>query len=156
MIESIKLIFDTLASAAGTLSAFKGVMKGTRGDSRALLEEIKENAGLCWLVVEKNLEAEKIIKELSTKEYDRLLRTDFNFNSLKRRPVADYKTIKDTELASFAGKPTEGLLVNIYDKIKELRRIYRIDRHTPGIRWRVRIINLQKRNLLLLRHLADR
>ena len=155
MIESIKLIFDTLASAAGTVKAFKGVMKGARGDSRALLEEIKENAGLCWLVVEKNIAAEKIINELSSSEYDRLLRTDFNFNGLKRKPIKAYREIKQTELAVFTGKSTEYLLVNIYDKLKELQRIYRVDKNTSGIRWRVRVINLQKRILLLLRHLAD-
>lgn len=155
MIESIRLIFDTLSSAAKTVQAFKGIMKGTRGDARALLEELKENAGLCWLVVEKNIKPEKIINELTCKEYDRLLRTEFKFNSLKRKSVRDYPEIAGTELSVFTGKSTEYLLVNIYDKLKELKRIYRIDKNTPGIRWRVRIINLQKRILLLLRHLSD-
>lgn len=155
MIESIKLIFDTLSSATKTITAFKTVMKGTKGDTRALLEEIKENAGLCWLVVEKNVSPEKIIKELSSQEYDRLLRTDFNFNSLSRKRIKSYKEIKDTELSVFSGKTTELLLINIYDKLKDIKRIHRVDRNTAGIRWRVRIINLQKRMLLLIRHLAD-
>ena len=155
MIESIKLIFDTLSSATKTITAFKAVMKGTKGDTRALLEEIKENAGLCWLVVEKNVSPEKIIKELSSQEYDRLLRTDFNFNSLSRKRIKAYKKIKDTELSGFSGKTTELLLINIYDKLKDIKRIHRVDRNTAGIRWRVRIINLQKRMLLLIRHLAD-
>lgn len=155
MIESIKLIFDTLSSATKTITAFKAVMKGTKGDTRALLEEIKENAGLCWLVVEKNVSPEKIIKELSSQEYDRLLRTDFNFNSLSRKRIKSYKEIKDTELSVFSGKTTELLLINIYDKLKDIKRIHRVDRNTAGIRWRVRIINLQKRMLLLIRHLAD-
>lgn len=156
MIDNLKLIFDTLASAAETVKVFKGVLKGTKGDTRALLEEIKENAGLCWLVVEKQIAPEKIIKELSSKEYDRLLRTDFNFNVLKRKTIPAYKEMSNTDLSVFAGKSTEILLINIYDKIKELKRIYRIDRNIEGIRWRVRIINLQKRMLLLLRHLSGR
>ncbi|MDH5445054.1 MAG: hypothetical protein OEY52_05815 [Gammaproteobacteria bacterium] len=156
MIESLKLLFDTLSSAAGTVSAFSKVIKGTKGDSRALLEEIKENAGLCWLVVEKDLPPEKVIRELASREYDRLLRTEFDFNVLKRKRIRTYKEIKHTELSGFAGKTTEVLLVNIYDKLKELKRIERIDKNTRGIRWRVRIINLQKRILLLLRHLSDR
>lgn len=156
MLDSIKLVFDTLASAAETVKVFKGVLKGTRGDTRALLEEIKENAGLCWLVVEKQIAPEKIINALSSKEYDRLLRTDFNFNVLKRKTIPAYKEISNTELSVFGGKATETLLVNIYDKIKDLKRIYRVDKDTKGIRWRVRVINLQKRTLLLLRHLSGR
>lgn len=155
MIDSIKLIFNTLASAAETVKAFREVLKGTKGDTRALLEEIKENAGLCWLVVEKKIAPEKIIDELSSKEYDRLLRTDFNFNTLKRKAIPAYKEIDNTVLAAYAGQSTETLLVNIYDKVKDLKRIHRIDKNTQGIRWRVRIINLQKRMLLLLRHLSN-
>jgi uncharacterized protein (UPF0335 family) len=155
MIESIAGIFASLASAAATTKVFKELIKGKRGDTRALLEELKENLGLCWMVVEQEVDPLKIIPELTTTEYDRILRTEFDFNSLKRKRVQSTQSITNTELAAFIDKKTEDLLENIYDKIKSMKRIYRIDPDNSRIRWRRRIISLQKRMLLLMQHLRS-
>lgn len=155
MVDSLTTIFQSLATAASTLQAFRNLIRGKKGDSRALLEEIKENAGLCWLVVERDTHPFKIIPELTTREYDRLLRTSYNFNTLKRGSIRMFPELRNRTLATFAGKDTSDLLENIYDKIKTLQRMHRVDPENPRIRWRVRIINLQKRNLLLLKHLQD-
>ena len=153
MIETIQTVFSTIATAASTLKTFRELLKGKKGDTRALLEELKENAGLCWLVMEMDTDPIKIISELRTEEYDRLLKTNFDFNSLKKQRISVDERIGKSDLSSFLGKETAILVENIYDRIKELKRIYRVDRENPKVRWRVRIINLQKRILLLLWHL---
>lgn len=155
MTESIVVIFKTLATAAKTLEAFKALLRGKKGDTRALLEEIKGNARLCWLVIERDTAPLKIVPELATTEYDRILRTAFRFNSIKRKKVQSFKELEESELSSFIGKETADLIENIYDKIKALKQIYRVDRNNPKIRWRRRVISLQKRILLLMKHLKS-
>jgi hypothetical protein len=153
MIESIQSVFSTIATAASTLKTFRELLKGKKGDTRALLEELKENAGLCWLVMEMDTDPMKIINELRAEEYDRLLKTNFDFNSLKKQRISGDERIGKSDLSSFLGKRTTILVENIYDRIKDLKRIYRVDKENPKVRWGVRIINLQKRILLLLWHL---
>ena len=153
MIESIQSVFSTISTAASTLKTFRELLKGKKGDTRVFLEELKENAGLSWLVMEMDTDPMKMVDELRTEEYDRLLKTNFDFNSLKKQQISGDERIEKSDLASFLGKETASLVENIYDRIKELKRIYRVDKDNPKVRWRVRIINLQKRILLLLWHL---
>ncbi|MEE4245621.1 MAG: hypothetical protein V2I33_09430 [Kangiellaceae bacterium] len=153
MIETIGQLFSSLSSAAKTAKTMQKLIANVNGDERALIEEIKENAGLCWLVTKREVEPKKVIKELVTTEYDSLIKTDFDFNKLKRRKIKVGKHLKQTDLKSFDGKETYHLVINIYDRIKDLKRIYRIDSELDKIRWSVRFINLHKRILLLLEHL---
>ena len=153
MVDSIVKIFSGLSTAAKAAEAFKTLLRKRRGDQRVLLEEIKHNLGLCWMVVESGTDPMKVVPEMSTKEYDRILRTGFEFNSLKRGRIRSNPKYKGTELSSFVGKQTSYLIENIYDKIKDLKRRYKIDRDNPKIRWSTSIISLQKRMLLLMQHL---
>ncbi len=153
MIESITSLFSTLSTAAKTAKAIQKVMSNVDGDQRALLEEIKENAGLCWLVTKREVAPKRIVNELLTCEYDRLLKTDFDFNQLKRKKIRASERYKQSDLKYFVDKSTAYLIVNIYDRIKELKRIHRIDENLDRIRWNIRINNLHKRILLLLEHL---
>ncbi len=155
MIETISVIFSTVSSAASTAKVFKELLRGKKGDKRALLEEIKDNVGLCWMVVEQDTDPMKIIPELTTSEYDRILRTEFDFNSVKRNRVQASEKLAESDLTPFIGKETKDLIENIYDKIKDLRRIHRVDKDNPKINWRRRIINLHKRMLLLMQHLSS-
>lgn len=154
MIEALKDLFVSISSAAKGLQVFQKLMQGKRGESLILIEELKENLGLCWMVVARETEPFKIIPELTFKEYDQLLRQGFNFNVLYRKPIEQDEKLAQTELSHFIGQETAFLIENIYDKIKELKRIYRVDRNNPKIRWRTRILNIHKRLLLLLWHLA--
>jgi hypothetical protein len=155
MIESIAAIFSGLSSAASTAEVFKKLLRGKKGDTRAFLEEVKENLGLCWMVVERDTDPMNIIRELATLEYDRLLRAGFNFNSLSRKKIQGNPRLAESDLSSFIGKETDDLVENIYDKIKTLKLIYRVDEDNPRIRWRRRIVNVQKRMLLLMEHLRS-
>jgi hypothetical protein len=155
MIESIAAIFSGLSSAASTAEAFKKILRGKKGDTRAFLEEVKENLGLCWMVVERDTDPMNIIRELATLEYDRLLRAGFNFNSLSRKKIQGNPRLAESDLSSFIGKETKDLVENIYDKIKTLKRIHRVDKGNPRIRWRRRIVNVHRRMLLLMEHLRS-
>ena len=155
MIESIAAIFSGLSSATSTARVFREILRGKKGDTRALLEEVKENLGLCWMVVERDTDPIKIIPELAHSEYDRLLRTGFNFDSLQRKRIQASQRLAESDLSSFIDKQTKDLVENIYDKIKTLKRIYRVDKGNPRIRWRRRIVNVQKRMLLLMEHLRS-
>lgn len=152
MIENIPTILKALATTASGLNAFTGWRSQTKGDSRAIIEELKENSRYFWLVLEDNVDIDEIVAQLSTKEYDRLCKSGFDFNALKRNKIGRYQSLKGTDLASWQGKETEKLLSNIYDKIKTLQIKYPYSKNNKKINWKQRVKNIQKRILLLLIH----
>lgn len=156
MLENIPLALKSIASATTTLNAFSNWRSGTKGDVHTLIEELKENSRYCWLVLEQNIDAETIIPQLSTKEYDRLGKAGFDFNSLKRRNIPKMRSLQGTDLASWQGKSTEELVANIYDKIKDLKTLHSYLGKKQNIQWKTRIANIQKRNLLLLKHVTSK
>jgi hypothetical protein len=155
MLENIPGILKSIATAYSGLKALSDMSAKTRGDARALIEELKENSRLCWLVVEENVEIKKIIPQLSYAEYDRLNKAGFDFNALKRKKIRRYSQLNQSDLESWAGKSTPDLIENIYDKIKNLKTTYKYAPTSEKHRWKARIINIQKRILLLVKHLRD-
>jgi hypothetical protein len=155
MLENIPGILKSIATAYSGLKALSDMSAKTRGDARALIEELKENSRLCWLVVEENVEINKIIPQLSYTEYDRLNKAGFDFNALKRKKIRKYLQLNQSDLESWAGKSTHDLIENIYDKIKNLKTTYKYAPNSEKHRWKARIINIQKRILLLVKHLRD-
>jgi len=116
-----------------------------------LVEELKSNSRLLWLVTEEDASIDDVIGDLSTEVYDRLLAEGFNFNSIGKRKISLSKKLKKTNLRSWHGKSTEELMINVYDKIKNILELYPRSRNNPKRRWPVRIINAQKRILLLVK-----
>ncbi len=155
MLENIPDILKSIATTYSGLKAFSDMRAKTKGDARSLMEELKENSRLCWLVIEENVEVGKIIPEMSTTEFDRLNKAGFNFAILKSKKIRKYPQLAKSELASWAGKSTEVLLENIYDKIKHVKTTYKYAPDSEKYRWKARIINIQKRILLLVKHLQD-
>lgn len=154
MLENIPLALKSIASTASTLKAFTDWRSRTKGDVRALIEELKENARYCWLVLEQDIDPGAIIPKLSTDEYDRLSKSGFSFNVLKRRSIARMGSLQGTDLSSWQGKSTEALIANIYDKIKDIKTLYPYISEKHNIQWKTRIANIQKRILLLLKHVS--
>lgn len=152
MIENIPSIFTALATAAGGLNAFADWRSQTKGDSRAVIEELKENSRYFWLVLEDDVAIDEIVSKLCTLEYDRLCKSGFDFNALKRKKIGKYQSLKGSDMASWQGKDTEQLLSNIYDKIKDLQVKYAYSKNNKKIKWKQRVKNIQKRILLLLIH----
>ena len=155
MLENIPSILKSIATTYSGLKAFSDMRAKTRGDARSLVEELKENSRLCWLVIEEEVEPGKIIPKLSHNEFDRLNKAGFDFEALKRKKIKNYAQLSDTDLASWAEKSTYALVENIYDKIKNIKITYKYAPHSENRRWKARIINIQKRILLLVKHLRD-
>lgn len=151
MLESIPTALNLLTSLAKAMDWFTDLRKQTRGDVRALIEELKENSRLCFRVVEDGVAPEEVISRFSTATFDRLNESGFDFNAVRRCDVPAFEGMENTDLASWAGKSTQDLIVNIYDKIKDLRSLHALAT-LQNRRLGPRIINIHKRILLLLRH----
>ncbi len=155
VLQTISTLFSTLGNAASTAKTFRELLQTNRGEARLLLEELKKNSTLSWLVMEREVEPVKIIPELSTKAYDRLLEKNYNFNDLspKKKKILGTASLEDSDLASFIGKDVAALVEGIYDRIKEMQLIFQVDPDNARIDWNRRVINLHKRILLLMFHL---
>ena len=155
MVENIPALLKAFDTAKSTLNAFTGWKSKNKGDARSIIEELKQNSRYLWLVIEENVKLSEVVNNLSTKEYDRLLKQGFNFNNLKNKKIANYSSLKNTSLSSWQGKRTEDLVSNIYDKIKDLKIKYPRAKNSKQVRWKLRVKNTQQRILLLLRHASN-
>ena len=156
VMATLSTLFSTLGTAANTTKVFKELLANKKGEERLLLEELKRDSTLSWLVVNREVEAKKIIPQLSTKTYDHLLEENYNFNNLvssSKRLVKGDARFEDSDLSSFIGKDVSNLVEAIYDRIKEMKVIFEVDPDDERIDWNRRVINLHKRILLLMFHL---
>jgi hypothetical protein len=156
VLQSIRTLFGFATSGLRVGQEVARLLRQRRGEARALLEELKANQDLCAMVLEEGSDPMKVIPALQTSQYDRLLASGFDFDSLRGSPIAAYGALERSDLASFIGKGSGYLVEDIYDKTKELERRFRLDRDNARIDWRRRIINLYKRMLLLIHHLRAR
>lgn len=155
MLESIRRLFDFATSGLAVSQELLRLVRARKGKSRLLLEELKENQDLCAMVVNEHTDPMKTVAALRTEHYDALLREGFDFGSLKKEKIRSRPVLQKSDLAPFAGKSTGVLVEDIYDKIKEIERRYRLDRDNPKTDWRRRMINVYKRIILLIDHLRD-
>ena len=155
MLESIRMIFEFATSAYKVSEEFLSILKKKKGKARLLFEELKHNQDLIAMVVDEDTDYFKVIPKFETNKYDALLSDNYNFASLSKKKIVGNKMLKKSDLKHFIGKPIGFLIEDIYDKIKEIRRIYEIDSKNTKIDWRRRIINLYKRLILLIYHLRS-
>ena len=130
-------------------------LKKQKGDSRALITELKDNLTYLEMVIEHGIELDEILKNLTVDAYSRLQDEGFSFNKIKNKKISKIKSLDGSDLASWKGKSTEELVVSIYDKIRDLKNSYPKLRNKPNIRWNVRVINIRKRIVLLLQHVRS-
>ena len=150
MLETMLPILQGIITCAKAMASFDSFRRKSKGEARALIEELKENLRLCYRVVEDAAPLKEVIPLFSTTVYDRLNQEGYNFNALKRPSIPAFQGIEKTDLASWPGKHAADLIENIYDKIKDLR-----SRHAfvpNGPLHRRRINNILKRILLVLRY----
>ena len=156
VLATMSTLFSTVGTAANTAKAFKELLANKKGEVRLLLQELKRDSTLSWLVVNREVEARKVIPQLSTRAYDRLLEQGYNFNYLaspQKRIVRGDARFEDSDLSSFIGRDVANLVEGIYDRINEMKVILEVDPDDQRIDWNRRVINLHKRVLLLTFHL---
>ncbi len=144
--------FSTTGSAARSITAW---WRHSKGDARALIGELKDNLLYLDMVAADGVPLVDVVGKLSDAEYKRLSREGFNFNRLKRARIADYPSLRGSDLAPWAGKDTEALIESIYDKLNEIVIKFPHVGDSAKYRWNVRVNNIRKRIWLLLRHVAD-
>ncbi len=143
---------STAGSASRVLTAW---WRKSKGDSRSLISELKDNMTYLDIVAEDGIDLGEVIEKISVTEYKRLAREGFNFNTLKKGKIAAIASLEGTDLASWRGKETEELIESIYDKINDLKIRYPYVRKHDTYRWSVRINNIRKRIWLLLMHVRS-
>lgn len=151
-LPSVLKAFSSGGAAGKSIAVW---LNKSKGDSRALVAELKDNLVYLDMVADDDLELGKVIDKISFVEYRRLSNEGFNFNKLKHSNINKYPSLKGSELASWGGKETEELIVSIYDKIADLKIRYPLVSDRKNYRWKIRVNNIRKRIWLLLRHVSD-
>lgn len=130
------------------------LLKGQKGTQRKLLLELRRNLELISLHTEGETPIEKVIPKLVTQEFEAALQRDFDFSNLKKGKINE-KSAETPFERLYLGWTTEALISNIYLKIKTLQDILEIDPQNPHYRMSVRLNNVRKMIILLLKHIGS-
>ena len=155
MLGSIQALFGFATSGFKVVEELVNILKKKKGKARLLFEELKFNLDLLVMVVEEGTDHFKVIPKFETKQYDTMLKENYNFNSISKKPIEKSERIEKSDIGHFIGKSIGILIEDIYDKIKQIKARYEIDNENPKIDWKRRIINLYKRLILLIHHLRS-
>ena len=147
--------FSGLSTTASVASTFQSLLKNTRGTQRALLLELQKNINLLNLFIDDTSRTAIIIKKLNVAEYEKVAKSDFNFKDLKKTRVSGRLVLNIKSLQPYAGWQTEQLFENIYLKIHQLKSIVNISPDDKNFRLSVRLKNLHKIMILLLKHIKS-
>ncbi len=142
-----------LSTSANIAKTFQLLLKNTRGTQRAVLLELQKNINLLNLFLENQSKTIVVIKRLSVAETEKALKSDFNFKDLKKTRVSARLTKDIKSLQVYSGWQTEQLFENIALKIDQLKTIIEIDPENTNFRLSVRLKNLHKLMILLLKHI---
>jgi hypothetical protein len=141
-----------IAAIDSILETINAWVKGTRGWRRKLQLELLSNIELIFSYVRYDLPVDDVIANLQTARMKAALESDFNFNLLERRRVAPAVAGEQPQYQQYVGWTTEQLFSNIYLKIQDLQTIVKVDPQNKRIRKGVRLINILKLMLLLVKH----
>jgi len=148
-------ILSGLSNVTSVLSTLNGLLKGSRGMQRTLLLELEGNIRLILLSVKGGAPLEKVVPRLETASIRQAMESGFNFNALKSGKVK-LKAVGDApQMQSYIGWSTEKLFANVYLKIRDLQHIVDIDSGNNRFRTGVRLQNILKMMLLLVRHIRS-
>jgi hypothetical protein len=155
MWEYLPAALKGVDSLEKTHKALSSIIKGKRGAKRTFVAEVQHNSTVCWLYLNRDADLAKVIEELKHDVYDLLSAQGFNFNTLKKAKIDSHPSLVKSNLKHLIGKRTEDLVDNIYKNIKGLKVTYKLSGENPQNRYAARVRNLQKRILLLIRHLKQ-
>jgi hypothetical protein len=148
-------ILESIFRIPDLLKFLEDLIKRSRGTKRALLIELRGNIQLVDLYIEGEPPIDEIITRLETRHMESALESGFNFNTLKKGGLRQSAAGDVSQFAAYVGWSTEDLFSSIYLKIIELQRIVQIDTHNPNYRKSVRLHNIGKLMLLLLKHIRS-
>jgi hypothetical protein len=149
---SLGTLKDLISAIDSILEAINTWVKGTKGWRRKLQLELLSNIELIFSYARYDLPVNDVIANLQTARMKAALESGFNFNSLKRGRVTERVAGDQAQYQQYVGWTTERLFSNIYVKITDLQTIVKMDPHNERIRKGVRLINILKLMLLLVKH----
>jgi hypothetical protein len=152
---TIPTALKALSSGGSAAKSIASWWNKSKGDSRALVGELKENLSYLDMVASDGVPLGDTAGKLSVTEYKRLANEGFNFNKLKKSKITKYPSLQGTDLEKWGGKETEELVVSIYEKINEIKIRFPHVGNSKNYRWGVRVINIRKRIWLLLKHVSS-
>ena len=142
-----------LEIAATAIKGLDALGKQSKGNSRALILELKDNLLYLDMVAKDGVELGDVIEKISTVEFKRLSKEGYDFNRLKNSKIAKYPWLEGTNLSTWGGKRTDELIESIYEKLNELKICFPlVSGSAKKYRWKVRVNNIRRRIWLLLKH----
>ena len=152
---SITSFFSGLSSAASAAKIIQSLLKDTRGTRRAILLELRKNMDLLYLFLDDESKYKSVINRLETTAYTSASGSGFDFNSIKKGKVSKKIPGEVKQLQPYAGWSTEELFENIYLRIHQLKNIIEIAPESKKFRLNVRLKNLHKMMVLLIKHIKS-
>ena len=146
---AVKVLSDVGSWVKSAVPLFKGQKVG---DARVLSAEFAHILLLCKLVAEKGIPAGKVVPDMPTAEFDRLLRSEFKFNCMQPKKVVFNPDRDPPSLRRLDGNSTEELIQNVYTKIHAVKTRYAYNPEDPAVK--ILVANIRRRTELLLRHLT--
>ena len=137
------------------LNAVNSWVRENRGHKRKILLELQRNIELIFSYGRYDLPIDEVIAGLQTTNMEAALESGYNFDKLKKGPVTEQVAGEEPQYQQYIGWTPEDFFSNIYVKIKDLQTIVKMDPHNEKIRKRVRLINILKLMLLLIKHISS-
>ena len=142
---------------AEVMTALDASIRRARGKRRALLSELRDNVESTDKYIAGAWPVDRAIRDLQTTKYEAALAAKrFKFSSLKKGwgdKVRQNVVGDSAQHKPYVGWTTEELISNIYSKIEDLQGIVRTNPRDTSIRKGVRLINIRKLMILLVKHI---
>jgi hypothetical protein len=155
MAEELGITLTAVSTTASVIKTIDSLIRGTRGRKRALLLELRHNIGVINLYIEGDSPIDSVIAKIEIEQLKAALESNFDFGSLKRSKVRKRTAGKTPLYQRYIGWTTEKLYSSIYLRIKELKTIVEIDTYNKQYRKSVRLLNIRKLMILLLKHIGS-
>jgi hypothetical protein len=153
-----KTLLSGLADLAPGIKSINALIKESRGTKREVLRELHDNIDRIALFQQTGMPAagiNRVVNGLQVATYLAASKAGFDFNSLQKAKLAA-ASLRDVPLfKSLAGSTTEQLFDKVYAAIHRLRIICAEYPDDPKLRKNVRLMNIFKLMLVLVRHIES-
>lgn len=154
----LSTIVSGFAALAPGLKSIHALIRDSRGRKRELLRELGHNIDKIAVFVEAGSNAQrvdKLVNSLETTCYEEASKAGFDLNSLKRTRLSGDLVRQLPQFKPYVGMSTEELFDKVYASIHRLKVIVAEYPDDGRFRKSVRLINILKLMLLLVRHIRS-